>query len=243
MESGTQTSIVSGLYAAAHGFSVLPSNWRRAVALYGARKLVEENWVNQKDEYLVPDELAPGYDQWVNDCHVYALLHNANNCTAMRNVEYKDKSWRIKNHWFWRTRAGCMDALDSRDTQKTWQDCSREPVSRISGKPWEVNGDAYFAHLLSTGQLTLSRDSIRVLDLLDQLWLRSLSEREGYYAGRPVNDKEPDLHLHAWDAGIYQLKHLFRDRYPDDWKELMAAHKALAGRLQSGVYTYGFLRR
>ena len=243
MESSTGVSWMSSAYANAHGFSVLPPNWRRAVALYGARKLVEGNWINDKDEYLVPDESVPGYDQWVNDCHVYALLHNANNATAMRNVEYKDKSWRIKNHWFWRTRAGCMDALDSRDTQKTWQDCSREPVSRTSGKPWEVNGDAYFAHLLSTGQLTLSRDSIRVLDLLDQLWLRSLSEREGYYAGRPVNDKEPDLHLHAWDAGIYQLKHLFRDRYPDDWKELMAAHKALAGRLQAGVYTYGFLRR
>lgn len=246
MQSAQLVFVLSSAYSRGlrnGGGPIEPSNWRRVVALYGARKLVPDHWAIHEDEYLVPDELAPGYDQWVNDCHVYALLDTKNNATAMRNVEYKDKSWRIKNHWFWRTRAGCMDALDSRDTQKTWQDCSREPVSRTSGKPWEVNGDAYFAHLLSTGQLTLSRDSIRVLDLLDQLWLRSLSEREGYYAGRPVNDKEPDLHLHAWDAGIYQLKHLFRDRYPDDWKELMAAHKDLAGRLQAGVYTYGFLRR
>lgn len=224
------------------GGPLYPSNWRRAVALYGARKLVGGNWVNDKDEYLAPDESVPGYDQWVNDCHVYALLHNANNATAMRDVEYKGKPWRIKNHWFWRTRASCMDALDGRETVDLWRDCSREPTSRTD-KPWEANGDAYFAYLLSTGQLTLSRDARRVLDLLDALWLRSLPVREGYYSARPVTDKEPDLHLNAWDAGIYQLKHLFRDQYPDDWKELMAAHKALSGRLRDGVYTYGFLRR
>lgn len=243
---------LSSTSSRSHGYSILPTNWRHTVALYGARKLVEENWVNQKDEYLIPNEYMSGYDQWVNDCHVYALLHRHNNCTAMRNVEYKGKLWRIKNNWFWRTRKDTLEALDTVKTPTLYRDCEQEPVKQsdvnpITGEdethPWERSGDAYMAHLLSTGAVALSPDARAVLEALDALWLKSLPMREDYYAGRPVTDKEPDLHLNAWDAGVYQCKNLWRDLFPTEWAELKALHKALAGRLQDGVYGYGFLRR
>jgi hypothetical protein len=247
MDSGTGTMFLSGrpTHKGRRHFDLLPSNWRRAVALYSARKLVGEDWINQKDEYLAPDESKPGYDQWVNDCHVFTVFDGANNCTAMRNVRYKDKLWRIKNHWFWRTREACMDALDGMATPTVFRDCEREPTSRAAGRDtlWEATGDAYFAHLLSSRALGLSPDARQVLVMLDALWLRSLPMREDYYASRPVSEKEPDLHLCAWDAGVYQLKNLWRDLYPDQWEELRVAHKGLARRLQDGVYTYGFLRR
>jgi len=251
-ESASAVYFLSAASSRGQDYHVLPTNWRRAVALYGARKLVEENWVNQKDEYLVPDEGKPGYDQWVNDCHVYALLHTSNNCTAMRDVQYKGKSWRIRNNWFWRTRKDALDALDTRKTPALYRDCEQESVKQpevnpITGEdatqPWERTGDAYMAHLLASGTLVLSPDAQRVLDLLDALWVKSLPMREDYYAGRPVNDKDPDLHLTAWDAGVYQLKHLWRDLFPTEWAELKAAHGALASRLEAGVYDYGFLRR
>jgi hypothetical protein len=224
--------------------NVLPLNYRRCVALYAARKLVENTWVNHEDEYLAPDETAPGYDQWVNDCTVYNLLHGKNNCTAMRDVTYKGRTWRIKNHWFWRTRESALKALDTRGTPTLYRDCRAEPlkvpeenvIGESTTQPWELRGDAYLAHLLSTGQLPISPDAARVLALLDALWVKSLPVREDYAAGRP------ELHLTAWDAGVYQLKHLFRDLFPAEWEELQAAFKALAERLQPGVYTYGFLR-
>lgn len=211
------------------GVTLLPSNWRRAVALYGARKLVQGNWINDKDEYLRPDETQPGYDQWVDDCHIYALLHNANNCTAMRDVQYKGTSWRIKNHWFWRTRADALHALDAKDTPTLYRDCKAEPV-----KTADVE-DAYFAHVLPS--LSLSPDARVVLDRLDAVWTKSLPVRESYAAGRP------ELHLTAHDAGVYQLKHLWRDLFPEEWKALQEAFHALEGRLRDGVYAYGFLRR
>ena len=254
MKSGTDVYILSGkpTHKGARHFDLLPSNWRRAVALYGARKLVEGNWTIHEDEYLAPDEGKPGYDQWVNDCHVYALLDTKNNCTAMRDVQYKGKEWRIKNNWFWRTRASALNDLDTIKTPTLYRDCEQEPtkepsVNPITGEdetqPWEATGDAYVAFLLSTGAVTLSPDAAAVLGALDALWLKSLPHREAYYAGRPVTDKEPDLHLTAWDAGCYQLKNLWRDLFPTEWAELKAAHKALAARLAEGVYTFGFLKR
>lgn len=223
---------------------VLKPNWRRAVALYAARKLVAGDWINDKDEYLAPNESLPGYGQWVDDAHAYALLHASNNCTAMRDVQYKGKSWRIKNHWFWRTRDESLKALDTKDTPTLYRDCKSEPikppdddplVALVNESPWEQTGDPYFAHVLPT--LKLSPDARKVLDLLDALWIKSLPLRENYAAGKP------ELHLMAWDAGIYQLKHIFRDLFPDDWKALQEAHKVLANRLREGVYRYGFLQR
>jgi hypothetical protein len=138
-----------------------------------------------------------------------------------------------------------MDALDSMATPTVFRDCECEPTNRAAARdtPWEATGDAYFAHQLATGDLTLSPDARQVLVMLDALWLQSLPMREDYYASRPISEKEPDLHLNAWDAGVYQLKNLWRDLYPDQWEALRVAHKGLARRLQDGVYTYGFLRR
>lgn len=241
---GTYT--LSSTSSRGNGYSILPSNWRRSVALYGARKLVLETWDTQKDEYIRPDESKDGYEQWVDDCHVYTLLHRFNHGTAMRDVLYKGKNHRIKNHWFWRTRSSTLKALDSRDTLQLYKDCKAEPTveadtNDIFGvllgedKPWEQTGDAYMAHVLPG--LKISPDAQHVLCLLDALWLKSLPVRESYAAGKP------DLHMMAWDAGLYQVKHLFRDLFPTEWKELQEAFKALSTRLAEGVYTYGFLLR
>jgi len=231
------------------GGRIYPSNWRRVLALFGARKLIEETWANETDEYLVPDETLPGYEQWVDDCHIYALHHPSNNCTAMRDVQYKGKGWRIKNNFFWVSRKDALEALDRVETPTIYADCKQEPtksprVDPITGEetqPHELTGDSYLAHILPT--LSLSPEAQRVLDLLNALWLKSLPMREGYYKIRPIASKKPDLHLHAWDAGVYQLKHLWRELYPDDWKELQVAYKALEEKLQAGVYRYGFLRK
>lgn len=221
MESASGVAWVSAGYSNGHGFSVLPANWRRAVALFSARKLVQETWATQKDEYLRPDEAAPGYEQWVNDCHIYALLHSANNCTAMRDVTYRGKSWRIKNHWFWRSKAAAIAALDTAATPTLYRDCAQEAE------------DPYFARVIPS----LSLDAEALFLALDALWVKSLPVRESYAAGRP------DLHLTAWDAGVYQAKYLWRDLYLDEWRAVQEKHRRLAERLQEGAYAYGFLRK
>ena len=63
-----------------------------------------------------------------------------------------------------------------------------------------------------------------------------------FYESRPITKKGPDLHLHAHDAGVYQLKHLWREFFPEKWKEMVEAHRALALALRDGVYQYGFLK-
>lgn len=228
-----------------HGIAQFESqthNMRRCVTVFTARKLVVGTWVSFTDEYLAPDESRDGYAQWVDDAHVFALLHPSNNCTAMRDVAYASRTWTISNHLFWRSRAACLADLDTSHTLALYRDCKAHPAGYVVPPPegtsresWELNGDPYLAHVLPG--LNLSPEARDVLARLDALWLASLSVRESFARERP------ELHLLAWDAGVYQLKHLWREHFAEDWEALRAAHKRLADKLRPGVYDFGFLLR
>ena len=85
--------------------------------------------------------------------------------------------------------------------------------------------------------ITSLAKSVRCSDRYTAMRSLSLPMRESYAAGRP------ELHLGSWDAGVYQCKHLWRELFHAEYAELMAAHKALAARLQDGVYDHGLLLR
>lgn len=235
MKSGTDVFWTSSCSTRNAGVPVLPDNWRHAIALYGARKLVKDHWTIHEDEYLVPNETKPGYEQWVDDCHVYSLLDTKNNCSSMRNVPYKGKTWTLHNHFFWKSHADTLAALDTAKTPTLYRDCKQHPAKDVFGNPVESTPDPYMASVLP--KLNLSTEAKNVLTKLDTLWLKSLPMREAYTAGKP------ELHLLSWDAGVYQLKHLWRDLFPKEWEELQASFKVLADKLRPGVYEHGFLLR
>ena len=215
------TSLCSTGFA---GVSVLPGeSFRRATALYAARKLVAGTWVNDKDEYLRPADSTDAYKQWNDDAIIYALLHNSNNCTAMRNVTYKGKSYRIKNHFWWKTRKESKALYDQPGCNELTADLRAETE------------DAYLSTILPT--LNLSPEASTCLKLLNGLLVETLPHRESFATSRP------ELHLTTHDAGLYQLKHLFREHAPEGWKRLQEAFKALGDKLRPGVYDHGFLRR
>lgn len=223
-DSDTMVYLVSGTSSCANGCSVLPGeSFRRSMALYAARKLVTGTWVNDKDEYLAPKDTTDAYKQWNDDAIVYALLHNANNCTAMRDVSYKGKTWRIKNNFWWKTREQSKELYDRPDTQALYADVRGETE------------DSYLATILPT--LNLSPEARECGDLLNALLGDTLPHRESFATSRP------ELHLMAHDAGLYQLKHLFKEYSPAGWAALQVAFRALGDKLRPGVFDHGFLLR
>jgi hypothetical protein len=220
--------------------------WRRSIALYSARKLVKGNWVNDKDEYLAPQTEKEGYEQWVDDCHVYALLHTSNNMTAMRGVEYKGKTHNIHNHFFWLTRKEALDLYgNNNESRSLYRDAKSNPIPRpeemIDIPEWRKNGDPYFSHVLPS--LNLSPLAREIMSDLNDLFVESFKLRS-QTTHVTEKGKNIDLHLGAWDAGIYQHKKMW---YTDPvlkakWNELREKHSKLAHNLKHGVYTYGFLK-
>lgn len=222
-DSGAMVYFVSGTSSRANGNSVLPGeSFRRATALYAARKLVAEDWMNQKDEYLRPLDTTEAYKQWNDDAIVYTMLHGSNNCTAMRNVKYKGKDYRIKNHFWHRTLKDSKALYDRAGCSDLYRDVKMETE------------EAYLATVLPT--LDLSTEARLCLVLYDKMILDTLPHRESFATA------QPELHLTAHDAGLYQLKHLFRAHAPEDYRAFSALLKNLANKLRPGVYEHGFLR-
>lgn len=225
MKSGTDVYILSGkpTHKGCCHVDILPGeSFRRAVALYAARKLVTNTWVNHVDEYLAPNMATPAYKQWNDDAIIYAMLEGKNNCTAMRNVKYKGLNYRIKNHFWWKTRKESLQVYDTPGCSDIYKDAKQE------------SEDAYLATILPT--LDLSPEAKACLTALNACLATTLPHRESFATARP------ELHLTAHDAGVYQLKHLFREHDPEGWKALQAAFKALADKLRPGVYEHGFLK-
>ena len=223
-------------------------SWRRAIALYSARKLVKGNWVNDKDEYLIPLTEKEGYEQWVDDCHVYTLLHSSNNMTSMRDVEYKGKTHNIHNHFFWMTRRQALDLYGSHKSARSlYRDAKANPIPShhegglVDASEWTKNGDPYFSHVLPS--LNLSPLAQEIMSDLNDLFVESFELRSK--TSKVIEKgKEIDLHLNAWDAGIYQHKKMWytEPTLKAKWESLRVKHQQLAKSLEHGVYTFGFLK-
>lgn len=243
MDSQTIVYFTSSASTHCAGTSVLAGeSWRRAIALFSARKLIIGNWTNQKDEYLAPQTEKEGYEQWVDDCHIYALLHTSNNTTSMRNIEYKGKKWNIHNHFFWLTRAQAMNIYSNHSSARNlYRDAKSNPIPftesnfTVEETPeWIKNGDPYFSYVLPS--LNLSPLAKEILRDLEALFIDSLLERV---------KADDELHLNAWDAGIYQHSKMWKENsfLKNKWDLIRNKNKELEKQIKHGVYTYGFLRR
>ena len=106
---------------------------------------------------------------------------------------------------------------------------------------WRKNGDPYFSYVLPT--LNLSELAKEILADLTNLFVESfaLRSKTDHVVER---GKSTDLHLGAWDAGIYQHKKLW---YTDPvlkarWDVLREKHSRLGKSLGAWSKTYGFLK-
>jgi hypothetical protein len=181
-----------------------------------------QRWLDGDGGYKhTASEVKTGYEQWVDDCHIYSIFETKNNCTSMRDVSWGGEIWQIKNHFFWLERYGIKGLLKEK-CPLVYEDFE---------KHYE---ESYVATLI--GDLTLSQEAVDLLVHATELWVKSLDKREAYASANP------QLQLNCWDCGWYQLKGFWEKEYNADFKKLKELHKALGDKLRPGVYEYGFLK-
>lgn len=221
--NGVCVSLFSSTCSTANGTSVLPANFLRVTAMFTARKLIEQNWTNAKDEYCVPDTAHADYPGFEADSVLFALFHPSGQQSSLGQVDYKGQLWEIRNEWFWVEREAVEAAADRAGLVETWQavrtDCERFVAAHLA--EWS-------AHFSPEGR--------EVLRLAREIAIASYTHRAVFAAERP------ELQLLRWDAGWYQIKPLAQLLLPKRYAEFQTAFKALSNRLRPLVYTLGFLR-
>lgn len=209
--------------AAGNGCSVLPSNFLRVTAMFTARKLIEQDWTNAKDEYCVPNTAHADYPGFEADSVLFALFHSSGQQSSLGKVDYKGQLWEIRNEWFWVEREAVEAAADQAGLTETWQTV-------------RTDRERFVAAHLAEWAPQFSPEGREVLRLAREIALASYAHRARFAAERP------ELQLLRWDAGWYQIKPLAQLLLPKRYAAFQTAFKALSTRLRPLVYTLGFLR-
>ena len=102
---------------------------------------IPQNWINDKDEYIAPTEAIQDtlqYKQFNNDAIIYSLFNTSSNQSSMRQIDYKDKKWDIKNEFFWLSREDMMALSEEHYFDEVYQDArpseERFVYKLLSGK-------------------------------------------------------------------------------------------------------------
>jgi hypothetical protein len=203
--------------------AITEENFNYVMALFNARRSVERTWKNWTDEYIAPNESHPDWQQFVNDSIVYSLFNNKSYQTSLRQVEYKDKLWDIKNEFFWLSNQQMQDLANSNNYDELYKDAKNN------------NNDRFVYEKLKT--TTLSEDAQTVLNMATDLVVESIPMR------KLMAQQNPEYHLNSWCAGYAQLKLVWDLYHKDKFKAFKAEYKKFEQRLIPMIYELGFLRK
>ena len=208
-------------FSGAHGVNVCKENFEKTCALFSARKLIENNWINSKDEYLAPNESHLKFQEFTNDSIVYSLFNGASNQSSLRQIKYHDKLWDIKNEFFWMSKS----EIESLANKYNNDDCFNDAHN---------SRERFVYEKLQT--ISLSPEAQAVIDIANDIVRKTFKYRESF------NKEHPEYQINNWDCGFYQIKKLCKEYMPELLKEFKEVYKVLADKMRPMVYELGFLK-
>jgi hypothetical protein len=217
--------LFSSVFSHGHGINVTQKNINKIFCGFSVRKMISPNWINEKDEYLTPNEKHENFQLFKNDCIVYSLFNNSSEQSSLRQVDYKNQTWDIKNEFFWMSKNQIKELSDQYGYDNLHNDA-------------RTSSERYVYKLLFGEERIydkLSPDAKLVLDKATELVEKSMELRQTM-----ANDEN---HLDAWDAGYAQLKLVWKEYFQDDFKEFRQLYKNLEDRMRPLVYELGFLMK
>ena len=225
------------------------------------RQCIEATWLNDRDQFLYPNEGWQTDTEFQNDCLAYTLFHSQNKISAKHSLENSSPLGRLggDNHWIPFTEAEVK-------AKTTFE--SNFMTNFIAGKtsPNISTNDTY-----NTQQKTLFEEVITKNNTLQSIGARTFSpEAQAVFAA----GKELYKYYHTQsfpsfggvpegrggfviNASLYDIKEYFQGRNekgkmnsksPDETynlhiKALRESLKILAQKIEPKVYDYGFLKR
>jgi len=224
-ENSETVSLFSTSCSKGNGFSIGLKNFYQSIITFSVRRMIQKSWKNEKDEYLAPNEEHEQFEQFKYDSLVYSLFESKSNQSSLRQVEYKGQIWDIKNEFFWMSADRMKELADENGYDNLYNDA-------------RTSSDRHVYNFLFGEERIyekLSDDAKAVLDKATELVERSTEMRQVM-----AND---DNHLDSWDAGYAQLKLVWKEYFPVEFKEFRQLYKNLEDRMRPLVYELGFLMK
>ena len=158
------------------GFSVTKENFLPICANFASRKVITNNWINNKDEFLAPVITEENHELWaefISDSIVYSMFNSASCQSAMQSVSWKGYDYKIKNAFFFMGRKEMMDLAGTYEyydmIKTTFDDDDRYAYELLEGKVGEK----------------LSNEGKAVLDYARSLLSDSMKDRIVFHTEHP----------------------------------------------------------
>jgi hypothetical protein len=200
-------------------------NFLETVGMFAAKKIILQNWLNDKDEYIAPNESNEIYSKFIKDSIIISLFNNASTQASLRQIEYKGKNWNTKNEFFWMSKEDMMNLANQNNYTEMYNDA-------------RTDSDRYVHNLLFGEQRIYDQLSTEAKDVLD-----TATELVRLSIGMRRNFADDTNHLNSWDAGYAQLKLLWKEYFPEQFKEFRNKYKVLEDKMRPMVYELGFLMK
>lgn len=232
-------AIGSAMFSSAASKCIHKSNFERVISVYTARRLITGdyiNWVNSKDEYMIPNINSPDYQKWLSDCLVFSVFDTQSNQSSLRNVELCNKQWDLNNEFFYCSRQEMDNLSNGR--------CASDEFGIYTVKSnddvyedLQSNGfsERYVYEQLIKRKSQMSPLAIKVLNKGRELTFKSFQYR------RIIISEHPEYHLNAWDAGFYQIRKILEVYMVDEYEEFKILFNEFRNYLRPFVYSLGFL--
>jgi len=198
---------------------IYKQNLIHACIYFAVRKVIPADWLNDRDQFLYPNDGWKADREFRNDCLAYTLFHRSNNIQSQHGV----------NHWIPFTEV----EVNARSKFK-----SNFMTDFIAGKIERKNGDL-FSNGRKTKKLTFSSEAKAVFKAGRKLWT--------YYHSQPkcnVNASLYDIreHFQGRNANGKMNNKSNDETYNALIVDLRSALKILAAKIEPKVYEYGFLK-
>jgi hypothetical protein len=212
-------------FSISRGFYITEKNFNRFLVAYSSRVLIMPNWLNEKDEYSIPNFEHEKFDEFQKDSIIISLFSNNSSQASYRNLEHLHNNYNIKNEFFWISVDRIKELADQFGYDELYNDARTSP-------------DRYVHKLLFHEEKIydkLSPEAKLVLNKATELFEKSLKFR------RVMASDEN--HLNAWDAGYAQLKLVWKEYFQEDFKEFRQLYRNLEDKMRPMVYELGFLKK
>ena len=201
-------------------------NLKEVCVYFAVRKCISEDWLNDREQFLRPQDSWLSDNEFQNDCLAYALFHNQNGVSSTIG----------KNHWIPFRENEIMAARSFESTFMTDYISGKNAGVAAGGllladRPVKRNADRRTLEFSSEAQAVFEagRSLLKYYHMRsDSLADASLFDIREYLHGRNDNGK---MNSKPADAKSVELVRVLRD-----------AVRRLAGRIQPKVYEYGFLK-
>jgi hypothetical protein len=215
-------------------FLITPSNLIISGIYLTLRQCIEASWINDRDQFLFPNDGWQNDTEFQNDCLAFALFHGQNRITSSEGT----------NHWI---------PFTEQEVNAQAKFASNFMTDFMKGKiKQEVAETSLFDEAKTREQkpLVFSPEATAVFDAGRALWK--------YYHAHPSTSSgvAGELKTYNANASLYDIREYFQGRNDkgrmnsksDDarYMELIGALRSqlavLADKIKPKVYEYGFLK-